>query len=237
MNYIELIRGFWRSHERHSFNTTDIALYFHLVEICNICTWENPFKRNNARICADLSITLNTLKNARNKLKQANLIDFDSMQGNANVKYELKESRSSKFDEVGIDVDSDVSVEVVTKLPPIKDKHKLNKTFKIKEREVFVEEKYLQVLSEMQNDRIWSDPLCMNTQTTPKEFQEKLIEFFVLRTNEGLVEVPILKECRQHFANWLRVSKQQSQKGGNNVVQSQQPVNTPIKLHPRLQQS
>lgn len=40
MNYIDLIRSFWRSHEEHSFGVTEIALYFHLVEICNICNWE-----------------------------------------------------------------------------------------------------------------------------------------------------------------------------------------------------
>jgi len=125
MNYIELIRGFWRSHEEHSFSTTEIAVYFHLVEVCNICHWKNPFKRNNAKIGADLSISFNTLKNARNKLQQAGLISFKTTNGSPNVLYTL-----SKLDkvtnEVSAEVDNKVTNEVSAEVLPTKDKQ--NKT-------------------------------------------------------------------------------------------------------------
>lgn len=49
LNYIGLIRAFWRLHEEHSFTTTEIALYFHLLEVCNICQWKNPFKRKKLK--------------------------------------------------------------------------------------------------------------------------------------------------------------------------------------------
>ncbi|MDR2084366.1 MAG: hypothetical protein LBP67_05165 [Bacteroidales bacterium] len=113
MNYIELIKGFWRSHEEHSFNTTEVAVYFHLLEICNICHWKNPFKRNNSKIEADLGISFNTLKNARNKLRQAGLIRFETRNGSPNVIYTL-----SNFDEVGDEVGDEIN----------KTKTKLNKT-------------------------------------------------------------------------------------------------------------
>lgn len=103
MNYIEQIKGFWRSHEEHSFSSTEIALYFHLLEICNICRWKNPFKRNNAKIRADLGISPNTLSNARNKLAQCGLISFKTRSGNAEVVYTL-----SNFDKVSSEVTSEV---------------------------------------------------------------------------------------------------------------------------------
>ena len=130
MNYLKLIRGFWRSHEEHLFTCTEVALYFHLVEVCNICGWKNPFKRNNSKIGADLGISINTLKNARNKLAQCGLISFKTQNGSPNVVYTL-----SKFDEVVVEVGSEVVVEVGSEVGsevlPTKDKlnkTKLNKT-------------------------------------------------------------------------------------------------------------
>lgn len=127
MNYIELIRGFWRSHEEHLFTPTEIAVYFYLVEVCNICQWKNPFKRNNAKIGADLSISFNTLKNARNKLQQVGLMSFKTTNGNSNVTYTL-----SNFDkvtnEVYNEVDCKVTNEVYNEVLPTKDKLNINKT-------------------------------------------------------------------------------------------------------------
>lgn len=131
MNYIDQIRGFWRTHEEHSFSTTEIALYFHLVEICNVCQWKNPFKRNNAKIGADLGISYNTLKNARNKLSQAGIIEFKTQNGSPNVIYTL-----SKFhkvsNEVLIVVSGEVGdvggIKVGNEVLPTKDKLNKNKT-------------------------------------------------------------------------------------------------------------
>jgi len=125
MNYIEQIRGFWRAHEEHSFTPTEVAVYFRLLEICNICQWKNPFKRNNSKIGADLGISFNTLKNARNRLRQTGLIDFETKNGSPNVLYTL-----SKFDnvtnKVDIEVTNEVANEVDVEVLPAKDK--LNKT-------------------------------------------------------------------------------------------------------------
>jgi DNA-binding Lrp family transcriptional regulator len=127
MNYIEKIKGLWRSHEKHAFTTTEIALYFYLLEICNICQWERQFKRNNAKIETDLSISFNTLKNARNKLQQSGLITFKTVSGSPNVTYTL-----SKFDkvadEVAIEVSDEVTDEVGSEVDDEINKTKLNKT-------------------------------------------------------------------------------------------------------------
>ena len=123
MNYIEQIRGFWRSHEEHSFNTTEVALYFYLLEVCNICSWKNPFKRNNAKIEADLGISFYSLKNARNKLQQRGLISFRTKNGSPNVEYTLL-----MIYKVTNEVTNKVGTEVGAELLPTKDKLNKNKT-------------------------------------------------------------------------------------------------------------
>jgi hypothetical protein len=98
MNYIELIKKFWVTHELESFSTNAIALYFHLLEINNITLWKYSFKRNNSKVCADLGISKTSLDNARNRLKQSGLIDFKTINGSPNVIYTLQGSLAQKTD-------------------------------------------------------------------------------------------------------------------------------------------
>jgi len=137
MNYIQLIKDFWTSHEENCYRTTEIALYFYLVEVCNKCSWKQSFKRNNRKIEADLNLSFNTLKESRNRLKQSGMINFETRNGDANVTYTLSKFdevtnevilTSSKFDEVSRKVSNEVTHEVGTRLLPSKDKLKLNKT-------------------------------------------------------------------------------------------------------------
>jgi predicted transcriptional regulator len=129
MNYIELINRFWLAQDAHSLTTTEIALYFYLLKCNNTCQWANTFKRNNAKIGADLGISFNTFKNARNKLKKIGLIDFRTKNGSPVALYTL-----SKFDEVAHKVSDEVSNEVTTEvyvevgdeLNKIETKQKLN---------------------------------------------------------------------------------------------------------------
>jgi hypothetical protein len=118
LNQLMQPNGFWRSHEINSFSVTEIALYFHLLRICNICGNENTIKRNNAKIGADLSISINTLKNARNRLAQSGLLSFKTQNGVANTTYTL-----SNFDEVTTEVTTEVTDEVTTEVTD-----ELNKT-------------------------------------------------------------------------------------------------------------
>jgi len=142
MNYIEQIRGFWRCHEVDVFPTNVIALYFYLLEVNNKTSWMTFFKRNNSKICADLGMTYPTLNIARNRLKQAGLIEFVTKNGSANVTYTLKdflkvtdevqnevnkESSTLKNilkvdDEVATEVSIEVPIEVSSRLLTTKDK-------------------------------------------------------------------------------------------------------------------
>ncbi|MCO5945717.1 hypothetical protein [Mucilaginibacter flavidus] len=89
MNYITQIKAFWLLHQKHDFNATDTALYFYLLEVCNSTNWVNPFKRNNAKVLADLHLSRATFFRSRSKLKKAGLLTFGPKNGTANVTYKL----------------------------------------------------------------------------------------------------------------------------------------------------
>ena len=121
MNYIELINRFWLAHEENCFSTCEIALYFYLLKVNNICNWVEFFKRNNSKIMADLGIKdRRTLENARNRLKQAGLIDYQKKNTNPNVTYSLTSTFNAQ-------VDAQVDAQVLY----TKDKYKQNKTIDI----------------------------------------------------------------------------------------------------------
>lgn len=111
MNYIEQIKGFWRSHDVEAYPTNVIALYFYLLEVNNKTSWTTSFKRNNSKICADLGISYPTLNNSRNRLKQSGLIDFKTQNGSPNVMYTLK-----KFLKVANEVTNEVSDKVTNEV-------------------------------------------------------------------------------------------------------------------------
>ena len=78
MNYIELINQFWQCDIEHSFNGSETRLYFYLLHTCNSLRWKNPFTHSDAHLAAVSGMSVNTLKSARNRLKQAGLIEFTS---------------------------------------------------------------------------------------------------------------------------------------------------------------
>lgn len=99
MNYIELVNQFWRSDIEHSFTGNESKLYFFLLHISNTLNWKNPFRLSYRQIELGSGLTVNTIKTARNRLKQAGLINFTpGRQGNAKnilnkATYELRLSK------------------------------------------------------------------------------------------------------------------------------------------------
>ena len=89
MNYLIQITNFWRLHQQHDLNTTDTALYFYLLEVCNSANWVNPIKRNSMRIMADLNLSTATFYRSRNRLNELGIITFTAHTGIANATYHL----------------------------------------------------------------------------------------------------------------------------------------------------
>ena len=77
MNYIELMNQFWLARRGKRITSTQADLYFCLLQESNERKWENPFAFSNVQICARIGISEPTLIDARSKLKQIGLIDFE----------------------------------------------------------------------------------------------------------------------------------------------------------------
>lgn len=99
MNYIRLINGFWNLHEVKSFRATEISLYFYLLKVCNSVSWSESFELKNQRILVDLCMSYHTMCNARNKLKQSGLIEFETKNGSNKTVYSIV-TTFANFDKV-----------------------------------------------------------------------------------------------------------------------------------------
>lgn len=80
MNYIELINRFWKCNNERPIGTNATALYFYLLNLCNSLGWKDTFKHTDRYISFQLGISVNTVRNSKNSLKQLGLIDFRSPQ-------------------------------------------------------------------------------------------------------------------------------------------------------------
>lgn len=115
-------KNFWTLQNSYQLGVTEIALYFYLVEVSNVCGWIGTFKRSNSKICADLSISFRTLQSARDRLKQIGILDFKTRNGDANVTYTF-----AKFAKVSAEVSAKVSAEVSAEIIKNKNKNKVKK--------------------------------------------------------------------------------------------------------------
>ncbi|RLJ31398.1 hypothetical protein CLU97_0816 [Chryseobacterium sp. 7] len=115
MNLKTAMDHFWSMNEIHSFNSTEIALYMYLIRINDLCSWKESFKHNNSKIIAGIKVTFKTLANARNKLKQAGMIDFVTKNGASETLYSLT---FGNFTEARDEVSTEVKDEVYSKVSP-----------------------------------------------------------------------------------------------------------------------
>lgn len=98
MTYIELINRFWDFYRVKKFSDIDTAIYFFLLNECNIRRWLNPFELQTRNIEICFSISRKTIGEARNRLKQRGLIDFIEAQGRGPTTYLLD----------GVDINNDL---------------------------------------------------------------------------------------------------------------------------------
>ncbi|WP_418894207.1 hypothetical protein [Limibacterium fermenti] len=76
MNYIELINRFWSCSIERAFNPSDCMLYFYLLNTCNALHWKQPFGQSDRYLSVKLGISVNTIRDSKNRLSQMNLIQF-----------------------------------------------------------------------------------------------------------------------------------------------------------------
>lgn len=81
MTYIDLINRFWEAYRVKKFSDIDTAIYFFLLNECNIRRWLNPFELQTRNIEICIGVSRKTIGEARNRLKQRGIIDFVEAQG------------------------------------------------------------------------------------------------------------------------------------------------------------
>lgn len=79
MKYIDLINNFWRIDEQKEFNGNTTRLYFFLLHLANRSYWGSEWlEYGDKKMSVNLGISADVLRTAREKLKQASLINYIS---------------------------------------------------------------------------------------------------------------------------------------------------------------
>lgn len=244
MTYIDLINRFWTSCEELGFRTTEIALYFYLLNTNNRRSWKQTFKIDNKIVEAAIGVSYGTLKTARNRLKQAGFIDFKTKNGSAVVLYTL-----TKFDEVinevVVEVTNEVDVEVASSNACAyidKDLDKDNNSppthIRVGEQfpaEVFFDKTLDDCYAELKSNQSWAETVTMNTRSsgntnfTLETFYEYLKQFFMEQQNKGETSKSP-KDAMSHFASWLKIElknkKNEQRTNKNGACNSVTPQST-----------
>ena len=76
MNLFDLIANFWRLDEQKNFSGNETRLYFFLIHLANRSFWQEWIEFADKRMVANANISLQVLKSARDRLQEAELLDF-----------------------------------------------------------------------------------------------------------------------------------------------------------------
>lgn len=198
INYIEQINGFWKESIIHSFQSKEIALYFYLLHVNNLCNWKPTFNHNNKKLQAMLDISFKTLVVARSNLKNAGLINFTTKNGSPNVEYSM--TTLSKIPEVKNEVRDKVSGVVKNGV-----RDDISKTKK-KQNNSTIDAAFYSYLETIQSDseKEWRDSIYTIFSLSKGSLKKLLEEFKLSQLSEGKETLDgTLKEFKKHFRNWL----------------------------------
>jgi len=76
MNLFDLLANFWRLDEQKNFSGNETRLYFFLIHLLNRSFWPEWIEFADKRMVANANISLQVLKSARERLQEAELLDF-----------------------------------------------------------------------------------------------------------------------------------------------------------------
>lgn len=106
MNGYALANAFRTLRESWRFTSTEADLYYELVGIANERSWPTSFQYSNQLLCATIGISEKSLIAARNRLKQAGLLDFVSGHKRAPTAYTLSQKGLPQVSKKGSKSDS-----------------------------------------------------------------------------------------------------------------------------------
>jgi hypothetical protein len=95
MNLFDLLANFWQVDEQENFSGNETRLYFYLIHLANRSFWSEWIEYSNDRMVANANISLQVLKSARDRLKEAGLLDYVSGGGHrVKTKYRILAPKS-----------------------------------------------------------------------------------------------------------------------------------------------
>ena len=96
MNLFDLIANFWRLDEQKTFTGNETRLYFVLIHLANRSFWPEWIEFADKRMVANANISLQVLKSARERLQEAELLDFIAGGGfSVKTKYRILTPKSN----------------------------------------------------------------------------------------------------------------------------------------------
>jgi hypothetical protein len=76
MNLFDLLTNFWRVDEQQNFSRNETRLYFYLIHLANRSYWAEWIEFADKRMVANANISIQVLKSSRERLKEADLLDY-----------------------------------------------------------------------------------------------------------------------------------------------------------------
>ena len=199
MNYLELIRYFWKLDNAWQFTCCETRLYFYLVETANSLGWANSWTHSDAKTSANVGVSINTLKTARNRLSQAELISFkEGGKGHANkTRYQILTPNLQPK------VTPKVEPNLQPKVEPLLNKHKLNKTNKSKPEGL---PKALPVSIDDRKNKFYDD-CAVYVGRYPKNMVRDFFDYWTEKNASGVkmrFEMQKVFELPKRLATWAR---------------------------------
>lgn len=204
--------------DEHQLNTTEIALYFYLLEVCNATNWVNPFKRNSAKVMADLKMNRATFNRARVRLRRCQILTYLSVNGTANTTYQLAdleaiyrdryrptETGSSTGNDTGVDTGGSAGSDTLNKNSKQKPKPKQKQIIKINYSDAF------DFFADTANNRLLQEKFGLSDEDIAVHFKT----FYDSKIDLGGLDNKSAAEIAGYFYNWLpkQLAAGQQEKG------------------------
>ena len=136
MKYLDYINRFWQSNNEHPLGPNPTVLYFYLLKTANGLAWKDTFRHSDRHIASALGISVNTVRNAKNVLKQRGLIMYKAGNTKGGKSYSsltIYSVNVSKFDtlsdtlsdtNIRIDIDKNNNPPII---PPMGDEYSFDR--------------------------------------------------------------------------------------------------------------
>ena len=96
MNLFDLLANFWRVDEQKNFAGNETRLFFFLIHLANRSFWPEWIEFADKKMVVNANISLQVLKSARERLKEAGLLNYIPGGGfRVKTKYQILTPRSN----------------------------------------------------------------------------------------------------------------------------------------------